>query len=120
VTVVAGASNRFVDLPGRRAADPLRGVDTSSSLRIVELAKTQGRALHRHPLSEEIVYIEAGRGRVCIDDDYYPVSAGDIVHIPAGSAHATVPDDGVDMRLICFFPHPDLSANNEETDISVT
>ncbi|MGZ8754465.1 MAG: cupin domain-containing protein [Acidimicrobiia bacterium] len=120
MTVVSGADLEFVDLPGRRAADPLREVEASSSLRIVELAKTHGRALHRHPRSEEVMYVAAGSGRVWIDEDSYPVSTGDIVHVPAGSAHATVPDDGIDMRLICFFPHPDLSANNVDTDIKVT
>jgi len=120
VTVVTGAGIRFVDLPGRRAADPLRGVETSSSLRIVELERTEGRTAHRHPLSEEVIYIEAGRGRVWLDGEWHPVAPGDTVHVPAGSAHATVPDEGADMRLVCFFPHPDLFANNEDTDITVT
>ena len=119
MTVVNGADLCYLDLPGRRAADPLHGVESSSSLRIVELVRTEGRALHRHPWSEEVIYVEAGRGRVWIDDDWYPVSTGDTVRVPAGSAHATLPDDGVEMRLICFFPHPDLATNNEDTDITV-
>ena len=45
---------------------------------------------------------------------------GDVVHIPIGAAHATIPSDGEPMRLICFFPHPHLPENIEDTDITVT
>lgn len=75
---------------------------------------------HRHPLTEEIVYVEAGRGAVWIDGETHRVGPGDVVHIPTASAHATIPDDDSDMRLICFFPHPVLGDNLVDTDIQVT
>ncbi len=120
MTVVDGTGITFVDLPGRRAADPLREVESFSSLRVVEMTRTPGRRAHRHPRSEEIIYVETGRGRIWIDGDWHPVAPGDTVHVPAGSAHATVPDEGTVMRLVCFFPHPDLIANSEDTDFEVT
>jgi quercetin dioxygenase-like cupin family protein len=120
VTVVAAGDFAFADLPGRRSADPLAGVGAESSVRIVELERTAGRSAHRHPLSEEIVYVVSGEGRVWIDGVWQPVSRGDIVHIAAGAAHATVPKAGSAMRLVCFFPHPDLAENLEPSDIQVT
>lgn len=120
MTVIGEDGLQFVDLPGRRAADPLRSIPSRASVRVVEMRRTPGRTAHRHPQSEEIVFVEAGEGEVWIDGSTHRVRAGDVVHIPAGAAHATVPDEGSAMRLVCFFPHPELAANSEDTDIKVT
>jgi len=120
MTLIDGHHLRFVDLPGRRSADPLDGVGSVSSLRIVELGRTEGRTAHLHPHSEEVIYVESGSGQVWIDGTLHRVEQGDVVHIPAGAPHATIPDEEVQMRLICFFPHPELSDNIENADIEVT
>ncbi len=120
MTIVAGSDFEFADLPGRRSADPLRDVDAAASLRVVDLERTEGRAAHRHPYSEEVVYVAAGHGSVWIDGTTHSVRQGDVVHVPVGAAHATIPTPGVEMRLICFFPHPDLSHNIEDTSTQVT
>lgn len=120
MTVVAGAGLEFVDLPGRRSADPLREVEAAASLRVVELERTEGRTAHRHPHSEEVVYVAEGHGAVWIEGETHDVRQGDVVHVPLGAAHATIPAAGVEMRLVCFFPHPDLSGNIEDTATRVT
>lgn len=119
MNVVPRDSLEFMDLPGRRAADPLSGRTAVSSLRIVQLERTEGRTAHRHPYSEEVVVVARGSGEVWIDGVRSPLSAGDVVHIPAGAAHATIPASGVEMELVCFFPHPDLNQNIEDTEIRV-
>jgi quercetin dioxygenase-like cupin family protein len=119
VTVVRGDSLEYRDLPGRRSADPLGGVSTGSSLRLVQMSRTEDRRAHVHPHSEEVVYVAAGSGSVWIDGEVTGVRAGDVVRIPAGTPHATVPDAGEAMELVCFFPHPDFARNIEETDIVV-
>jgi quercetin dioxygenase-like cupin family protein len=120
VTVIKGDGLDFADLPGRRSANPFSDVPVDSSVRVVELERSAGRTAHRHPHSEEVVYVEAGSGAVWIDGELTPVETGDVVRIPTGSAHATIPDDGERMRLVCFFPHPNLAENIEDTDISVS
>ncbi len=89
-------------------------------MRTVRLEPAARRTAHRHPHSEEIVLVTQGTGVVWVDGDRHRVEAGDLVHIPAGAAHATVPDPDSTMELTCFFPHPNLSENYEETDIDVT
>jgi quercetin dioxygenase-like cupin family protein len=111
VTVVRADDLRFAELEGRRSADPLAGIDTATSVRVVRLRRTVGRRAHVHPHSEEVVHVVAGTGHVWIDGRREAVGPGDVVHVPAGAAHATIPDAGSDMALVCFFPHPDLSAN---------
>ncbi len=117
--VVSGDLLAFNELPGRLSADPLRGLATVSSVRIVRPQRAEQRLAHRHPHSEEVTYVVAGRGVVYIDGVWHVVRPRDIVHIPPGATHATVPEDGGEMELICFFPHPNLSDNIEETDIDV-
>jgi len=119
VTVVPGDRIEFADLPGRASGDPLEAADSSSSVRIVRLARGAQRMAHRHPLSEEVIYVERGSGAVYLDGSFHPVAPGDVIHIPPGAAHATVPDPGEEMVLIAFFPHPQLAKNHEETDIDV-
>ncbi len=119
MTVTPHRDVEFIDLPGRSAGDPLRAVPAASSLRITRLHRTSDRRAHRHPRSEEVIYVRSGTGAVYIDGTFHPVGPGDTVHVPQGAAHATIPEPGVDMELVCFFPHADLRENIEETDTDV-
>ncbi len=120
MAVIGGDDVPFAELPGRRSADPLRDVPAASSVRIVELAPGRRRFAHRHPASEEVVFVRKGSGVVYIDGERTPVRAGDTIHVPVGAAHATIPNDDEVMELVCFFPHPQLADNMEETTIDVT
>ncbi len=114
--VVPGDAIRFVPLPGRMSADPFAGDPGESSARQVVLEPTSGRSPHRHPLTEEVVYVAEGRGCVWLDGEFHPVQAGSWVRIPVGTPHATLADPGERLSLICFFPHGDLANNIEELD----
>lgn len=116
MTVVGPEEYRFAELPGRSSADPLAGFPGEASVRVVQIEPVPARSPHIHPHSEEIIYVVSGRGRVWIDGVFRPVSTGSCTRVPAGSAHATLADDGSRLTLVCFFPHPDLSANQEELD----
>ncbi|HEX6446783.1 MAG TPA: cupin domain-containing protein [Streptosporangiales bacterium] len=109
------ADASFRELPGRLSADPLAGVDDAGAgVRLVRLAAGAERRPHRHPRSPEIVYVAEGSGRAWQDGEVQPVSAGDVVLVPLGVPHMTVPDTA--MLLVCFFPDPDVATNMEELD----
>jgi quercetin dioxygenase-like cupin family protein len=97
----------------------LRNISSQSSARFVTLEYTPGRTAHYHPLSEEVIYVVAGRGHIWLDGERLPVTVGDVIHVPTGLAHATVPDQGTAMELMCFFPHPSLADNLVNTDLVV-
>ncbi|HSF87032.1 MAG TPA: cupin domain-containing protein [Acidimicrobiia bacterium] len=120
MTVTPGHELHFDELPGRDSADPLLGLGAASSIRIVRLHPGRTRQAHRHPHSEEIVYVRTGHGTAFLDGTPCRVAPGDVVHVPPGVPHATIPDTGELMELICFFPHPSLANNLEETDIQVS
>lgn len=118
MTVVPGHDLVFEPRAGRRTADPFAVAGPGqSSARQVILEPVRHRSPHRHPHSEEIVYVEAGRGRVWLDGTFHPVGPGSWYRIPAGMAHATLADAGERMSLICFFPHEALERNIEELDL---
>lgn len=119
MTVVRHNSFRFIDLPGRRSADPLTDVESRSSVRYVTLEHDPDRTAHRHPHSEEVMVVLAGQGHLWLEGERLPVAKGDVAHVTTGAAHATVPDPGSIMELMCFFPHPNLADNIIETDIAV-
>ena len=124
MTIVSADELRFAALSGRDAADPFAATDLATqagvSMRIVCLAATPERRPHVHPSSAEVVFVAEGRGNLWLDGVRKPLRAGDSVLIPKGTPHATLPDADAPMRLVCFFPHPDLRANIEELTGPVT
>jgi quercetin dioxygenase-like cupin family protein len=121
VSVVRAADLDFKGLPGRLSADPLAGLGSGElAMRVVTIENTTTRNLHRHPLSPEVVYVAGGRGMNWQGGAATRVGPGDIVWIPADVPHATIPDPGSRLELICFFPHGDLSTNLVELNETVS
>ena len=118
VTVVPASGLAFMTLPGRESADPFRSrrgmTDVGLSVRVVRLTHDPSRTAHVHEHSAEAVYVVGGRGTLWADGERHPLQAGDTVLVAAGTPHATLPDPGEEMLLVCFFPHPDLAANIQE------
>jgi quercetin dioxygenase-like cupin family protein len=114
--VTARDALRYLELPGRRSADPFRDLDVPVSVRHVRIEHSPGRTPHRHPHSIEVVHVLAGHGTAWQDGQRHPIGPGDTVLIPQGAHHATLAAPGEGLELLCFFPHPDLSTNIEELD----
>jgi quercetin dioxygenase-like cupin family protein len=121
MSVIRPSDLEFRQLAGRASADPLSGLgSTGVSVRIVTIADEPRRNLHRHPHSPEVVYVAGGHGVAFREGTATPVGPGDIVWIPANAPHATVPNPGSRLELVCFFPHGDLSTNLEELTETVS
>lgn len=117
MTVIEPDELSFRDFPGRSTSDPFRtSGQGESTVRQVVLEHSDTRSPHRHPESEEIVFVVAGRGRVWLDGTFHPVGPGSWYRIPTGIPHATMADPGERMSLACFFPHDDFANNIEELD----
>ena len=118
MTVVGPEELDFRDFPGRSTADPFKVAGQgASTVRQVVIEHVPSRSPHRHPQSEEIVYVVAGRGRVWLDGVVHAVGPGSWYRIPAGTPHATMADPDERMSLVCFFPHDDFANNIEELDL---
>lgn len=107
---------RFETRPGRKSADPLVDAGLDFTVRIVCLSSKSVRWAHRHPKSVELLHVTEGRGVLWEEGVERRFERGDTALVPAGVPHATLPDPGTAMELICFFPHPDLDNNIEELE----
>lgn len=83
-------------------SDPARG------LSLAEAVVPPGDATleHRHPRSEEIYHFTAGRGRMRLGADEFPVVAGDSVVIPPGTPHKLWANDSAPLVLLCCCAPP--------------
>jgi quercetin dioxygenase-like cupin family protein len=118
MTVVRSDELVFRDFPGRSTADPFKVAGGGeSTVRQVVIEHVETRSPHRHPQSEEVVFVVSGRGRVWLDGTFHEVGPGTWYRIPVGTPHATMADPGERMSLVCFFPHDDFSSNVEELDV---
>jgi quercetin dioxygenase-like cupin family protein len=118
MTVVGPNELVFRDFPGRSTSDPFKVAGQgASTVRQVVIDHVETRSPHRHPQSEEVVYVVSGQGRVWLDGTFHPVGPGTWYRIPVGTPHATMADRGETLSLVCFFPHDDFSNNIEELDL---
>jgi quercetin dioxygenase-like cupin family protein len=116
--IVARDALEFESRPGRKSADPLAeaGQGAGFTVRVVRLSSGVVRWAHRHPHSVEVMHVTRGRGVLWEAGAGQRFEQGDTALVAAGVPHATVPDVGTEMELVCFFPHPDLNDNIEELE----
>jgi len=62
--------------------------------------------LHRHPLSEELYHITAGRGRMTLGEDSFDVEMGDTICIPPGTPHCIASTGTEPLRILCCCAPP--------------
>jgi oxalate decarboxylase/phosphoglucose isomerase-like protein (cupin superfamily) len=76
---------------------------------IVTLEPGKGHTRHNHPGVEEILYVIDGEGRQVVDLPGEPpreVTAGTMIHIPAGIYHSTVNTGAAPMRILAVYSPP--------------
>lgn len=49
----------------------------------------KGHAFHRHPLMEEIIYVEAGQAEQWVEQEFRILKPGEMAHVPRDVVHAT-------------------------------
>lgn len=57
--------------------------------------------LHRHHRTEEIYHITTGAGLMTLGEAQFPVSAGDTVLIPPGTAHCITATGDTPLHILC-------------------
>lgn len=85
----------------RELMHPLHHGVRAQSLAEAEVAPGARTALHRHPKSEELYHVTAGRGRMTLGDESFPIAAGDTVCILPGTPHCVENDGDLPLRILC-------------------
>jgi mannose-6-phosphate isomerase-like protein (cupin superfamily) len=71
------------------------------------IAPGQQNPLHRHPISDEILYFVEGTGECVVGTQQYSVKAGDLVLIPKNSAHS-IRNTHFSENMICILAQSPL------------
>lgn len=91
------------------------GAETFSA-GVVVLEPGKGHERHTHPNSEEILYVLSGEGTQTVADDERQVSAGDMIHIPAGVEHSTINSSWEPLRFLAMYGPPGPEAEIRDTE----
>lgn len=75
---------------------------------LVPISQQQPRRPHWHEGFEEVIYVLQGRGRMWAEGEWHEVEAGDAILVPARVVHATFNLTDEPLRLLCFFPRPEI------------
>ena len=57
--------------------------------------------LHRHHKTEEIYHVTAGAGVMTLDEDRFPIAAGDTICITPGRAHCVENTGYTALKILC-------------------
>ena len=107
-------------LPGRRSWDIVssRTGSRAVTMRYVEIPPEgtpgQTRTKHKHIDREEVIWVLAGVGSVDGRDSQTPVSAGQVIYVPADEPHRTRNTSQEMLRLLCFFPEAEIGRHTQE------
>lgn len=59
---------------------------------------------HKHPGQEEVYQFVHGKGRMQIDQSFFPITAGDVILVEDGVFHKVFNDSNhEDMVFVCIF-----------------
>jgi len=118
--VVSENQGKRLGLAGRASFEIVSGAmgARNASVRTVEIPVARPgeelRGPHVHHGFEECIYVLAGEGRILTSTGAHPLRAGDTVLVPAEEPHVTRNTGSSPLKLVCFFPTPDVAGSTED------
>jgi mannose-6-phosphate isomerase-like protein (cupin superfamily) len=117
--LIKQADAKRLELPGRSSLEPVSGaLGSRVSFRIAEIAPakpgTPPRGPHLHHDFEECIFVLSGHAAMHTESGIFNAGPGDILLVPAGEKHMTLNTGSELLRLLCFFPVPDVTAGTTE------
>ena len=94
------------DLTVNIKVSPLTTGDSPVVMGTAELAK--GSNFGTHPEQDEIIYFVAGKGKVVIGDNTFPIAPGTTAYIPRGVRHGFVNEGDSPIRFVWVIAPPGL------------
>lgn len=70
----------------------------------VHVTRIRNSKSHYHKETTEVYYILSGTGEIELDDDWYHIRPGSVIHIPAGVRHRLVADREVETLVVAAPP----------------
>jgi quercetin dioxygenase-like cupin family protein len=90
---------------GRRKRVLLNHVNTGSALLVdvVTVAPGSSSPVHLHRGTDHFFYVLAGRGRIRIGDEEFPLRAGSVAWVAEGDVHQLVADPDSELTFLEYF-----------------
>lgn len=85
----------------RELMHPSLHCNRNQSLAEATVAARAKTALHRHKITEEIYHITSGTGMMTLDNNKFPVVAGDTVCIMPGTPHCIENKGDAPLKILC-------------------
>jgi quercetin dioxygenase-like cupin family protein len=107
-------------LPGRISREIISGETGARgvTVRLVEIPPLKpgeaARGPHVHHGFEECIYVLAGEGVTDSGGKEYQIKPGDTLLVPADEKHKTICTGSEPLKLLCFFPVPDIRPGTRE------
>jgi len=79
---------------------------TQAALMTIEAGGTVGDADHRHPTTDQWLYVLDGHGEAIIDEKMVPLAPGTLLLIEAGNAHTIKAAHNEQLRTVNFYGPP--------------
>jgi mannose-6-phosphate isomerase-like protein (cupin superfamily) len=114
-----------LSLPGRSALEIVSGARGAKgvTLRLAEIpvprVGDEPRSWHQHHDFEECIFVLSGQGTTETDTGKFALKAGDTLLVPPGERHVTRNSGTEPLRLLCFFPVPDITRGTHEPGTQV-
>lgn len=85
----------------RELLNPSSSILKLQSLAEATLAPGAKTIAHRHPQTEEVYYILAGKGTMAVEEESRRVEAGDAIAIPCGVRHQIENVGTIPLVILC-------------------
>lgn len=90
-----------------RSAPEGRGQTEKVLVKITEYLPGYVHEMHVHPEQDEIIFVLSGQGISETEEGRAEIGPGDVVHVPAGTKHATLNPGEVPLRAVIIKSPPD-------------
>ena len=82
------------------------------------IAPGQQNPLHRHPLSDEILYFVEGMGQCVVGKESYEVKSGDLVFVPKDAPHS-IRNTHASHNMVCILAQSPLPCEHVPVAVEV-
>lgn len=79
------------------------------------IAPGQQNPLHRHPLSDEILYFVEGVGQCVVGTESYAVQSGDLILVPKDTPHS-IRNTHASQNMVCILAQSPLPCEHVPVD----
>ena len=96
---------------------PSKQESRNQSLALAVILPGEKTKLHTHLVSEELYYVQSGKGKMTLENDYFEIKPGDTICILPGQQHCVENTGSEALKILCCCA-PAYNHDDTKTDIA--